>query len=83
LFGKVVALRVAQDDHLEEEEERILPIIRQYVDEAQQFAMIHRLLIDQTADNPRWVVEWLTPYVTTTEQQLLADLTTRFAEVAL
>jgi hemerythrin-like domain-containing protein len=77
MLGKVVALRVAQDDHLEEEEERVLPIIRQHVSEAQQCEMVRRLLMDQKAHNPRWVLDWLAPYVTATEWRLLDDLTTR------
>lgn len=80
LLGKVVALQVAQDDHLEEEEERLLPIIRQHSDEAQQLAMARRLLMDQTARNRRWVVDWLSQYATATERQWLAALTARFAE---
>jgi Hemerythrin HHE cation binding domain len=83
LLGKIVALRVAQDDHLEEEEERILPVIRQHLSEAQQCAMVRPLLIDQTASRRGWVVEWLTPHITTTEQQLLADLVARFEAEAL
>ena len=73
-FGKVVVLRVAQDDHLEEEEERVLPVIRQHISETQQFDMAERLLIDRQAQDPGWVLAWLIPHVTPTEHQLLAAL---------
>jgi hypothetical protein len=78
-LGKVVALRVAQDDHLEEEEERLLPVIRQQFSDMQQYDMARRLLIDQEAQDPGWVLAWLTPHVTTKERQLLTDLVGRTA----
>jgi hemerythrin-like domain-containing protein len=73
-LGKVVMLRVAQDDHLEEEEERLLPLIRQQLSDMQQYDIAQRLLIDRQAQDVRWPLTWLTPYVTTTEHQLLTDL---------
>jgi hypothetical protein len=76
---KVVTLRVAQDDHLEEEEERLLPVIRQQCSDMQQYDMVQRLLIDQKAQNASWVLAWLTPHVTTTERQLLTDIVGRTA----
>ena len=48
LFGKVVALRIDQDDHLEEEE-FVLPIIRQHIGETQQLEMARHLLLDPKA----------------------------------
>lgn len=78
-LGKVVALRVAQDDHLEEEEELILPVIRQQISEAQQFDMAQRLLIDREIQDAGWPLAWLSPHVTATERQWLADLAGRAA----
>jgi uncharacterized protein YigA (DUF484 family) len=77
LWGKVVTLRVAQDDHLEEEEERILPVIRQSMDEARQSTIAWHLLMDEKAQNPEWVLTWLTQHITSREQQLLTALTAR------
>jgi hemerythrin-like domain-containing protein len=78
-LGKVVVLRVAQDDHLEEEEERVLPVIRQQSSESQQFDMAQRLLIDREAQEAGWVLAWLTPHVTATERQWIAALVGRAA----
>jgi hypothetical protein len=78
-LGKVVVLRVAQDDHLEEEEERILPVIRQQLSVMQQYDIARRLLIDRQAQDAGWLLAWLTPYVTATEHQWLADLVGRTA----
>lgn len=74
LLGKIVVLRVAQDDHLEEEEERVLPVIRQQIDETQQLDMARRLLLDQEGGNAQWVLQWLAPHVTPLEHQLLTEL---------
>jgi hypothetical protein len=78
-LGKVVTLRVTQDDHLEEEEERILPVILQQFSEVQQFDMARRLLIDREAQDTGWPLAWLTPSMTATERQLLTALVGRTA----
>jgi hypothetical protein len=54
-----------------------LPAIRQQFSEAQQFDMARRLLLDREAQDAGWLLAWLTPHVTATERQLLADLAGR------
>jgi hypothetical protein len=80
LFGKVVALRISQDDHLEEEEEFVLPVIRAHISTEQQLEMARRLLLDLEASGETggWVLDWLVPDLTERERQALADLTGRF-----
>ena len=78
LFGKVVALRIEQDDHLEEEEEFVLPIIRERIDEAQQLEMARHLLIDPHTPDERWIMDWLIQDLTGAERQVLADLAAQF-----
>lgn len=57
LFGKVIALLIVQADLLEEEEENLLPLIRQEIGEAQQLEMARRLLVDFEADEPYWMLD--------------------------
>ena len=64
---------------LEEEEERVLPVIRQQISEAQQCDMARHLLLDREAQDTVWPLAWLTPHVTATERQLLTDLVGRAA----
>ena len=45
LFGTVVLARIAQDDHMEEEEDSNLPVIPRQLSAAQQEAIITHLLI--------------------------------------
>jgi hypothetical protein len=77
LFGKVVMARIAQDDHLEEEEAFILPVIRRQLSDEQQWTIVRHLFIDEEADDPRWYLDWLTDYLTPRERRLLADLAAR------
>lgn len=74
LFQSVVTLRVTQDDHLECEEEFVLPEIRQTFGNAEQLAMVRALLIDEVAEDQRWVVEWVAQYLSPEEREVLAVL---------
>jgi hypothetical protein len=74
LFGHVVALRIAQEDHLEEEEDLVLPIIRERLSVAQQGEIVQRLLRDPQAADPTWVVTWLRHALTETERHAVAAL---------
>ena len=82
LFGKVVALKICQDDHLESEEAFILPEIRERLSEEEQLAMAKRLLIDEAAEDPRWIIDWVSRELPPGERALLADLKDRFESVA-
>ena len=75
LFGTVVVARIAQDDHLEEEEAFILPVIRRQLGDAQQWAIVRHLLLDEEAEDPRWPLDWLADHLTPRERRLLAGLT--------
>jgi hypothetical protein len=81
LLGKVVTLRVAQDDHLENEEELVLPLIRQRLSDTQQGAVARRLLLDDTAQDALWVLDWVALHVPATESQALSALLASCAEV--
>jgi hypothetical protein len=62
LVGKVIALLIAQADLLDEEEERLLPVIRQHVGEAEQLAMARRLLLDPESEDEHWMLDWVAPF---------------------
>ncbi len=81
LYARVVALRTAQDDHLENEEAFVLPEVWQRISEAGQLEMARCLLIDEEAEDPRWVLKWMAKYLTPAEGGLLADLEQSFARV--
>lgn len=81
LYRQVVALRIAQQDHLETEEALILPVVRRLMDEGQQLEAVRHLLIDEEAQDPRWVIDWVARALDREERQSLADLEARFQEL--
>ncbi|MGE3538022.1 MAG: hypothetical protein AB7N91_11395 [Candidatus Tectimicrobiota bacterium] len=78
LRHKVIALRIAQEDLLEEEEEYILPFLRQHLPAAQQLQMIKHLLIDEEAEEQTEILDWVAADLAAGERQLLADLQAQF-----
>jgi Hemerythrin HHE cation binding domain len=78
LRGKVIALRIAQEDLLEEEEMAILPVLRHHLSAAAQWALIQQILLDEEAAEPSAVPDWMTPHLSDAEGQWLADLAARF-----
>jgi hypothetical protein len=74
LYGKVVSLQIAQDDHLEEEEEFVLPLVRQHFSEEQQRDIIRRILIDDQAADCLWVLKWLGRNLSQGERRLIEEL---------
>jgi hypothetical protein len=74
-----VALCIAQDDLLEEEEALVLPLLRQQISAAQQLEMARRLLLDPEAEDETWFLDWVAQELTAAEWQWLAALATRFA----
>ncbi|MCH8311003.1 MAG: hypothetical protein IIB17_11000 [Chloroflexi bacterium] len=80
LKAQVIELRITQEDHLETEEGLILPALRERMDEKQQLEMTRGLLIDETADDPRWILQWIAQELTPTEQILLAEAEARCME---
>ena len=81
LIGQVIALLIAQADLLEEEEECLLPIIRQHLGEAEQLAMARRLLFDSESEDEQWMLDWVAQHITEAERHTLADLVARFEPV--
>ena len=78
LIGKVIALLIDQADLLDEEEERLLPVLRQHLGEAEQLAMARRLLFDPESEDEQWMLDWVAPHLTEAERHAMADLVARF-----
>jgi hypothetical protein len=83
LYGKVVALRIAQEDHFESEEAFILPEIYRRFSQEEQLKVVERLLTDESAEDSRWVLDWVAQYLTPVERQVLADLEASWAGIAV
>lgn len=81
VLGQVITLRIAHDDHLESEEDLVLPLVRQRLSEAQQCAIVRRLLYEARIQEEAGGYAWLTASLTTPAQQQLADLIARWGLV--
>lgn len=80
LYGKVVAARIAQDDHLEAEEAFVLPEIRERFSEDDQLRLTKILLIDEQSEDPRWVIDWVAQEIDADEREWLMALESRFTK---
>ncbi len=81
LYGQVVALRVAQEDHLETEEAMIISLLRENLSPECQLKVVGALLIDQEADDRHWVIEWISQDLTLKENELLFGMESRIEQL--
>lgn len=82
LYQQVVALRIALEDHLDVEEALVLPVVRQQMEEQEQLELAKVMLLDQDAQDPRWMIDWLRPRLSPGEQALLGEMETRLGNLA-
>lgn len=82
LRAKVVLLRIAQDDMLEEEETDLLPMLRQQLSDAQQLRLMQHLCNGEAATDQDDMFAWMAQALTATEQASLAALAGRLQEVS-
>ncbi len=81
LYGQVIALRVAQEDHLETEEAMVIPLLRENLSPECQLEVVGALLVDQDADDSHWVIEWISQDLTPKENELLLELETHILQL--
>ncbi|MBM3934728.1 MAG: hypothetical protein FJ319_10580 [SAR202 cluster bacterium] len=67
IYGKVVELRITQDDHFESEEAFVLPYVRERMGFGQQALIARSLLVDEGSDTPDWVMGFVTERITESE----------------
>jgi hemerythrin-like domain-containing protein len=78
VLGQIITLCVEHDDHLESEEDLVLPLVRQRLSEAQQCALVCRLLCDEESQEAGTIRPWIIAALTLAEQQVLATLLARW-----
>jgi hypothetical protein len=79
LYGKVVSMRIVQEDYLDTEEALLLPLVRERFDKQHQLEAARRLLIDELADDKLWVIDWICQDLTPEEKTLLIDFQKSFS----
>ena len=83
LYRRVVGLRILEYDHFENEEAFVCSLVRERMTEREQLELTRHLLIDDKAENPRWIIDWVAGELLPRERKLLDDLDGRFAEVVI
>lgn len=83
LYQRVMALRVLEFDHFENEEAFVVPLVRDRIGEQQQLELVRYLLIDDRAENPRWIIDWVGSELAPKERALLDALEARFSEAPI
>jgi len=78
VLGQIITLCVEHDDHLESEEDLVLPLVRQRLSEEQQCALVWRLLCDEESQKAGMIRPWIIAALTLAEQQVLATLLARW-----
>ena len=78
LYRRVLGLRVLEFDHFENEEAFVIPIVRERMSEQQQLGVVKHLLIDEEAEDPRWVIDWVASELDEDQRKLLSNLEARF-----
>ncbi len=78
LLEKTVQLGIAQKDHLEYEQFLLMPIVLEFIDQDTQMEVVKGLLIDDLADEPRWVIEWLSIELSEEENNQIAKIEKQF-----
>ena len=53
-------------------------MVRDEIDEDGQLYIIRRLLIDEFAEDPRWIIDWVYSELDEADKALLKDLENRF-----
>lgn len=74
LCQRVLSLRLALDDHIENEETFVLPLVRQRMSNAEQLEVVRQLLVDEQSQVPGWIRNWVTEPLTFGERELLQGL---------
>jgi len=80
--SRMMGVRTLELDHFENEEAFVISLMRDEIDEAGQLYMVNQLLLDESADNPRWIIDWVYSELDEADQALLKDLETRFRGAA-
>ena len=74
LYGKVVSLRICQDDHFESEEALVLPEVEARFSTEEKKEIVRKLLLDEEAAKPTWVMDWVMEKTDPLERERLIDI---------
>ena len=73
-LNQIVALKVAEYDHFENEEAFVLPMIKDQMTKLQQLECVEKLLFDEKSENSSWIYDFIETNLNQREADLLISL---------
>ena len=74
LYKSVMALKVAEYDHFENEEAFVLPLVKEHMTVEQQMDCVRKLLYEENSEHPRWIYDFIWENLGDGERKLLEGL---------
>ena len=59
IHNRLIGVRILELGHFDNEEAFTIPLVANEIAEAGQLDIVHQLLIDEAAEDPRWVIDWV------------------------
>jgi len=81
LQRQILAMEIAQTNHLETQDLLKIPILADSMDRIDQLSLLKNLLIDEGSDNRRWIVEWLSEHLDPVSNSALAELESQIEDI--
>jgi hemerythrin superfamily protein len=79
LYRRIMALRILEYDHFENEEAFVCSVVKERMSEQEQLEMVKHILTEEGADDPRWIIQWVSDEISSEEREWLAGLESRFS----
>ena len=81
LYEQIVALKVAEYDHFENEEAFVLPLVKDQMTKLEQLQCVEKLLFDEKSDYPAWIYDFIKSQLVPREAVLLDTLRKEIEEL--
>ena len=79
LYRRIMALRILEYDHFENEEAFVCSVVKERMSEQEQLDMVKQILTEEGADDPRWIIQWVQDEIDPAEREWLTALEGRFS----
>ena len=81
LQRQILAMEIAQTNHLETQDLLIIPILANSMDSVDQLALLKNILIDEQSDDRRWIVDWISEHSNPSSKSALAEIESQLADM--
>ena len=78
LQRQILAMEMAQTNHLETQDLLIIPILANRMNRLDQLSLLKNLLIDEQSDDRRWIVGWISEHLDPVSKSALSGLESQF-----